>query len=296
MSNLSERVAHRFIIASLGVELERKINGLLTGTYDAVEAIVIGRWFEDNFRITSPKTPRGQKALKAKAEHLRWVLRSRISFDEKFVEKLRKEDPEGLARSSEAAQKEVRGIWAELKPQLDNLVRYFTDEGGTTVPKELKLGGVTYINEVGVPEASLKKYAARLSVIFKALQGWRKKAMAGNLEVVLASPRNFRGTAGGVYRSAKDQLYIRATPNVLKRSGGGYGSFEYIIVHELGHRYERFNTLPTDFDRPKWWTTPYSQKDALAGSEAFAELFALGHFRLKGTWSDIVEKFEDLMA
>jgi hypothetical protein len=83
---------------------------------------------------------------------------------------------------------------------------------------------------------------------------------------------------------------------VLKR-GAGYASFEYICVHELAHRYEKYNRLPEDFDKPQWWTTRYSRTEGLGGSEGFAELFALGHFHLTGNWApDILDRFEAVMT
>ena len=114
-----------------------------------------------------------------------------------------------------------------------------------------------------------------------------------DLKVALAPPGDFNGTATGKYKTDKDVLYLRATPKVLKGlSSGKYGSPEYILIHELGHRYERFNKLPADFDRPSWWTTRYSQKEG----EAFAELFAIGHFGIKGTWdAETLSRFEAVM-
>lgn len=259
------------VVAGLGEDLERKMQSLLQGQYDPSEASKIGQWFEDNFRIRSPRTPRGQKALKERAQLLAWALK----------------------HGGASRQNQVASDWAEIRKQLPDLVQHFTDEGGKTVPKELRLGGRVYINETGVDEAKLKQYAARLETIFKDISGWRAKALQGTLKVVLASPRNFRGTASGTYKSGEDALYVRTTPNILKRSGGGYASFEYIIVHELGHRYEWKASLPSDFDKPMWLTTRYSRKEG----EAFAELFALGHFNLTGSWDrKVIDRFERVMS
>jgi len=264
--------------AGLGDTLEQLMTSLISH-WDPAKAKHVGQWYEQNFRVSSPKTPRGMKALKEKAESLRWWLMA---------------GPSSYATTPEVAAKEVSRLWTEIRPQLEDLVAGFTDEGSVVVPKELKLGGNTYINDVGVNEAALKKYAARLETIFDALKGWHKKALVGGVEVVLASPRHFRGTAGGVYKiSEGGKLYVRATPAVLSRSGG-YGDFEYILVHELGHRYEHKNRLPSeDFDKPTWWTSKYSMKEG----ESFAELFALSHFNLHGSWDPSkVERFQALMS
>jgi hypothetical protein len=205
-------------------------------------------------------------------------------------------DPVKKKQVLDYAQDEVRKLWAEIEPQLAQLVSGFTDEGGTVVPKEVTVSGTTYINAAGLKEDTLKKYVVRLEAILKSLRGWRAKAAKSGLKVVLASPRDFRGTAGGKYKESEDALYVRATPDVLKRGGSSYGSFEYILVHELGHRYDKHYATGVDFDRPEWWTTKYSRKEGFGLSEAFAELFALGHFGIQGPWDQkVVDRFEDLM-
>lgn len=268
----------RFIRAGLGEELRRKMDDLLRD-FDVEKAKAVGEWIDANFRVNSPKTPKGGKDLKDKAQRLVWVLKHRAGSTQG--------DPAEVAQKVRA---EVESDWKDIEGKLGPFVAGFTDEGGKIVPKEVVLDGVSFENEVGVDEATLDKYAKRLSTIFHSIHGWRAKALTGSLKVVLASPRKFNGTASGKYKSNEDALYIRATPNILKRDGG-YGSFEYIIVHELGHRYERHNRLPVDFD--SWVTTRYSHKEG----EAFAELFAIGHFKMTGTWDPaIVERFEKEMA
>lgn len=166
----------------------------------------------------------------------------------------------------------------------------------TVMPPELKLGMATFVNKAGLPEVRLKKYAKRLTTLFESLRGWRSDALKGGLTVVLASPQDFHGTAGGEYRQDEDALYVRAAPAMLKRAAS-YGSFDYIIVHELGHRYRRCNYPSIDYNCPEWWTTRRSQTDRMSGSESFAELFALGHFRLTGSWDQSkVDRFEKVMS
>lgn len=275
----------RYFRASLGDDLRRKMDDLLRD-FSAAKAHEVGLWFEANFRVKSPKTPKGGKALKDEATSFLWVLKHRLSYPHLKPE-------EYLPGAFEKAKEEIATRWkGDIEPNLSQLVSLFTDEGDKVIPKELTLGGVTYVNEVGVDQASVEKYAKRLEVIFNSITGWRAKAMKSGLKVVLASPRNFSGTVTGKYKSDQDALYIRATPNVLKR-GGGYASFEYIIVHELAHRYERHVRPPLDFDKVEWWTTKYSRNEG----EAFAELFALGHFNLTGSWDkNVVERFEKVMA
>ena len=76
-------------------------------------------------------------------------------------------------------------------------------------------------------------------------------------------------------------------------AAGTYGAQDFILVHELGHRYERKRQLPKDFDQPGWKTTRYSSTEG----EAFPELFALGHFGITGAWDpEVQERFEKLMG
>jgi len=262
-------------LGALGDTLEHLMTGLLSD-FSPEKSQNIGKWFGENFRVQSPKTPRGMKDLKDKAEALRWFLTHGPSS----------------TTDQEKLRETIQHWWDQIRPRIDDLVNGFSDEGTVVVPKELTLGNVTYLNEAGVNEASLKRYATRLQSIIDSLTGWHKKALAGGVTVVLASPKSFSGTAGGKYKSSEDRLLVRTTPNVLKR-GAGYGSFEYIIVHELGHRYERKNRVPEDFDKPPWWTTKYSRNEG----ESFAELFALSHFNLHGPWDQAtVERFQALMS
>lgn len=264
----------RHVTASLGAEVTRRMETLLQGDYDLAEAKKTAAWLEQTFRFKSPKTPRGQKQLKELMDKLWWFL----------------------AHGKVTSRETVLSTWEQIKPKVPDLVRYFSNEGVQTVPDEIELGGNRYLNHAGLDAITLEKYAKRLQALFDTVTGWRRKAFQGGLKVAFASPRDFRGTATGKYRQEGDTLYVRTTPAVLKR-GEGYGGFDYILIHELGHRYAEKNQLPTDFDRPEWWTTRYSQTEGLAGSEAFAELFAIGHYGMRGQWDPaIVDRFEKVMS
>lgn len=256
--------------SSLGSELTQKVETLLAD-FDLAKAKEVGTWLLANFRIKSPKTPKGQKALKEELERMQWFLNSQMP----------------------GYQASIEDSWQKLKPQVPDIVKYFTDEGGILVPRTVDVGNITFINGAGLDEKTLARYSARLSLLFDGVRGWRAKALTGNLKVMFAAARDFNGTVKGKYRSAEDTLMVRTTPNVLKRDGG-YASLDYILIHELGHRYEwKVRGLPVDFDKPPWWTTRYSKNEG----ESFAELFALGHFDIKGSWDPaILERFEKVMA
>lgn len=256
-------------------DLTSRMEGLLKD-FDPKKSEELSKWFNGTFRVRSPKTPPGQKAIKELGDKLIWWLGPGNMYEPKVQ------------------QENIQNVWDKLKPQMANLVRYFSDEGGKVVPKEIKSGNITYLNLIGFDEAKLKKYVQQLDALFNSVKGWRKKAFAGQLKVALAGPKHFRGTASGVYKSGEDTLYVRATPKVLKR-GEGYGSPQYILIHELGHRYEYKQHPRIDFDRDMWKTTRYSRNEG----EAFAELFALGHFGIKKAhieWDPAIqERFEKAM-
>ena len=267
----------RVFVAGLEHDLTQKMDHLLgTEPYSAADAKKVGEWFEANFRFKSPKTPNGQKELKAKCESMHWAL-----VNGGFV-----------YRGQEDAYKfSVIENWAYVKLHLGDLVKYFSDEGGKIVPNELKIGSNTYLNKAGLDEKTLEKYAHRLNTVIESLRGWRAKALKGGVKVMLVSPRDL--ATGGKYKVSEDTLMVRATPVILKRDAGTYASFDYIVIHEMGHRYEYKNSVPQDFDNPQWYTSKYSYKEG----ETFAELFAIGHYDMKGPWDQaVVEKFEKVMA
>lgn len=280
---MARRVAARFMFSSTLIdELNSKMDRLFLN-FDPDEGRDTAAWFKDNFRFESPKTPQGQKDLKNKAQSFWWHLQDAGT----------KKDYQGTAYNNPKAVEVAERAWKQdLKPLAGDLVRYFSDEGGKIVPKEIQAGGNTYLNLIGFDQKKIGQYVTAMEAVFDEVKGWRRKALGG-LKVALAGPKEFRGTSAGVYKSGEDTLYVRATPNVLKRSSGTYGSFDYILIHELGHRYERKNHVPFDFERGEWHTTKYSSKDG----ESFAELFALSNFKMKGPWDqNRVERFEALMT
>ena len=235
------------------------------------------QWFEDTFRLNTATTPRGGKALKEDAKRVLWAVRNRVAF----------------ADNKQAGLDQLETAFEAFRPKLGPFVAKF-GRRAASVPRSQKTAYATYRNKRGLSAKSFKRYVDAMDRILANLRGWRSDVVGDDLVVVFAGPSDFRGTATGVYRSGEDALYVRATPAVLKR-GEGYGSAEYILVHELGHRYER-KRKTDDFDRGPWRTTRYSRKDG----EAFAELFALGHFGIDAergrSFADVVQRFEHHMA
>lgn len=287
LKNAAIRVADvdvQVILANMKDDLKAKMDGLFS-QFSVSEARTIADWFKKNVRFDVSRTPTGQKALKDKLAKFYWFLNQAAGFPG-----VSNDDDGGWQRGG----REATRIWTEeILPHIDDLVRYFTDEGGKRVPREVNVGANTYVNDVGFDEDKLAQYTSAIENVFSELLGWRSDALVGGVKVVLSGPKAFRGTAAGVYKSNEDTLYVRATPNILGRKTGTYGSVDYIIVHELGHRYERkHGTANIDFEKPEWWTTPYSKKEG----EAFAELFAISNFGLHGQWdASVVDRFEKNM-
>ena len=277
----------RLFLASLADDLEKRVESLLHGPYDRSKAYDLADWVKQNFKVGV--SVRGHRGMADSLDRFMGVLNQS-----------RNEHGWNLSPDSDKmTQMVVKTLWErDLRPKMDELIQYFTDEGGSKLVAEYKIGSDNYLNKVGMSEENLVRYATRLDSLFSGLSGWRKKALSGGLTVALAPPKNFRGTSSGRYSAAEDILYVRAVPKVLQRSGGTYGSVDYILIHELGHRYEHLHKLPIDFDKPEWWTSKYSRTESMSGSsESFAELFAIGQFNLTGPWDQSkVERFEKLMG
>lgn len=274
----------RVIVAGFANELTKRVEKTLAGELAPGPYAELAEWLDRNFRVDSAKTPRGQKGLKLEGQ--------------RFLQLIRAYSHSG-ATLYPAAREGVAERWRQLKPHLGDLVRYFTAEGDAArgkkeVMTELRGSKATYLNRSNLSNDRFEKYAKGIDRVLSSLKGWRSKALSGNLKVAFVGARALR--AQGKYKREEDLMLVRATPKVLKRTSG-YATLDYILVHELGHRYERFHGTGVDFDQAKWRTTRYSWTESMAGSEAFAELFAIGHFRLTGNWdAAIVDRFEQVMA
>ena len=263
--------------ADLASDLDRKVQQLIRDYDSALESAdggppdrqrlqqigaAFGDWFKATFTVETSGTPRGGKAAKQQAQLFLWIAQ--------FGPGTRGETDSLLAD------------WVALQPFVPVLVSKFSSEGGSTL-REIKTPLATYQNLKGLAPATFKKYVKSLDVIFASVKGWRRKALRGDFKVALAGPDKFRGTAAGKYNAPSDTMFVRATPKVMRRSGGTYGSPEYILIHELGHRYESKVGAPSSVP----YTTRYSRAEGgFGGSEAFAELFALGHFGIRSLRGD----------
>lgn len=286
----------RNVLAGLDGELARKIAQLIQDYEQAIQdqaewsrlreiGLTFQTWFLANFRIGLRTTPRGGKQLKQDAGTFLWVAA--------FAPTTR--------ASAEVGVEELKSRWAEFRSQVPELVHLFSEEGSTQVVREIKTSTATYINDRGVATKTFQRYVKSLEQLFSSLRGWRRKALSGGFMVRLAGPDAFRGgTVAGKYNAPSDTLFVRATPKIMARTPGKYGSPDYILLHELGHRYEQKAGLSVDFSRQEWHTTRYSRTESMSGlSEAFGELFALGHFgitRVQDEFADTISRFEAVMT
>lgn len=284
MNVLAFRVASRFIQAGLVQDFNQRVEKLLAYAPDnppAQEVADFRQWLASTFHFQTRTTPKGYKREKEELDRF-WRA---LAYGE---------NSHGLLPG--AFTLSLANLWEQMKPMVPTWVQVFSSSEGKakTVTREVREGANTYINMVGASDERLSEMISTIEKAFDSLKGWRRKALQGGVRVVFASPKDFRGTASGTYRRATDELWIRATTGGrIERGGSGYGGLTYVIVHELGHRFEQKHGTKFDFERSEWVTSRYSHTDG----EQFAELFAISNFDLKGAWDqERVNRFEDLMG
>jgi hypothetical protein len=134
-----------------------------------------------------------------------------------------------------------------------------------------------------------------ITKLLNRLLGEYKKALVGGIKIVFKSASDTKAKA--TYKSELDELWIRNSPDTLKLFDKEiYGWIPYIIIHELGHRYEH------KIDSPKWFnssyiTSKYSMSAGFADEEKFAECFAISFFGDSISpdypkWESVINKFK----
>lgn len=167
----------------------------------------------------------------------------------------------------------------------------------------IKIDNVTYYNDSIMSGNNFKLKVKELHTFLKTLKGFHKKAITVKpLNIYFVKKEDSKTI--GVYKVDKDRVLIRA--DKIKMSDTKYGSLNYILVHELGHRFNNFFPININFDNQDWYTTKYSKKDNFLSNltEVFAELFALSYFNYKGNdnygnnhddYIEKIDKFKDIM-
>ncbi|MFS1427686.1 hypothetical protein LMH73_011065 [Vibrio splendidus] len=152
--------------------------------------------------------------------------------------------------------------------------------------------GITFINESPISEKVFMGKCKEIVELINSLSGFHQKATEGKFSVVFKSSSEISSKAK--YVSAKDEVWLKHTS---KADSELYGHLKYILVHELGHRYEHKHGLPDGFNDNSYRTTQYSYTDAFSASEAFAEVFALSHWKGKyEQYDEVISKFNNMMS
>jgi hypothetical protein len=145
----------------------------------------------------------------------------------------------------------------------------------------------TFINSSTLSDAAFKERVSELDAFLRTLKPPHDAALGRNLTIRFVRKEQVKASAK--YKRDKDEILLRPDRKIV--TGDGYGSFVYVLLHELGHRYER-NHNTSQFDSAEWVTTPYSATDNINGNEQFAELFALSHWPNKyGKYAEKITKF-----
>lgn len=179
---------------------------------------------------------------------------------------------------------------------LKRIVRAFVGKGNTQ--NVVKQGNLEFYNHSSMGEKRFLESSKVITKLLGRFKGSHKKALTGKLVIRFQPAKEMKAKA--TYKTDKDEIWIKDSPKVsalLKKEL--YGWLPYIIVHELGHRYEKKKGHPSWYDRRDFITTKYSkQEHFLSGGEDFAEVFALSFFG-KGVhpdykqWESKVESFKD---
>jgi len=209
------------------------------------------KWL-DGLRLTG-KAPRGMKDEFANIQ----FLQKQVDMIEKFP-KMTPDDNFNIGSVFSWWDKET------IQKIVDKLSKV---EGETDT---LKIGTITFTNKSTINFKKFQQHSNYIAGELKKLKGFHKKALKGGLKIKFVKKDECKSKAK--YKGDKDELYIR--PDRMEK-GDGYASLIYVVLHELGHRFERkvksYNNVP--------YTTKYSKTQSFDGDEAFAELFAISHWK-----------------
>lgn len=176
---------------------------------------------------------------------------------------------------------------------IDNIVDAFFNSK-TERLDSISFGNMLFVNDSSMSASRFKDTSNKISKFLKRFTGFHKNALSGKLEIHFKSSKFLKSKAK--YISDKDQIWIKET-NARDVNTEEYASLLYIIAHELGHRFERKSNVPSGFSDADFYTTKYSRTDSMAGSESFAEIFAISFFGSSKypQFSNQIVKFNKLM-
>ena len=171
-------------------------------------------------------------------------------------------------------KKFVIAVLGSLRPlSIQEMETYYGDQVDNK-PEVIKTRYATYYKKSSFAYSSFLSYIDRLEDLFSNLESPHKDVL-DNLHIQFKDSKDMKAIA--TYKTDKDRLLIN--PKKVSSLKNVYGSLEYVVLHELGHRYLRFNRQPFNIDDNKWITTKYSTVESMSGEEKFAELFALSYYK-----------------
>lgn len=230
--------------------------------------------FLSELNLKSGKSPRGMTKLYGELK----FLEKQLSIGAEY----------GTPMIGTSNIKAVLSRWT--KEDLDTILEKMSSN--KEEPIEIKLAHATFFNHSIISYKNFVKIANEIDKLLGTLKGFHAKALKPELKIYFVKKEDSKAKA--TYKSEKDVIYVRPDKAT---SGDEYASFNYIIVHELGHRYLKLFGVKFDYDRSDWITTPYSKTDSMTGEEKFAELFALSHFNYSRfpEYKEKIEKFNKEM-
>ncbi|ARN69948.1 MULTISPECIES: hypothetical protein [Vibrio] len=247
-------------------ELKEKGKSLLD--YNESRIHEMKEWIE-HFPLTG-RCPKGQKENLSKLKS----IKSEVDMFQQY----------GLHGSNIKA---VLTYWDEI--EIENIVDSFIKSEKNNV---FKYRNIEFSNKSPLSEKAFLAKCKDLVQTINSLDGFHARAMEGSVKISFVGAKDIRSLAK--YDSENDEVLIKHTSlsdNEL------YGHMRYLLVHELGHRYENKFGLPESFSDDWYRTTKYSFTESLSGSsEAFAEVFAVSHWPEKyNEYSDTINRFSTIM-
>lgn len=175
----------------------------------------------------------------------------------------------------------------QLRMTRDQIIEAYSKH---TNPTTIKKAIGTYIK---YDSLSYDKFLYNIDVVentLSTLKDYHKDSAIG-VKVKFVGSNDIKSKAK--YKTDQDTLLINSSK---VKPSNEYGGLEYVIVHELGHRYLKMHRQNWDYDAQEWETTRYSQVDSMTGEEKFAELFALSNWKSKySQYADKIKKFEEVL-
>lgn len=181
--------------------------------------------------------------------------------------------------------------WWDDEGEMDRIADVFFAKKTKARLEVIKHKKLTFKNRSGMGEATFKKTVKQITDFLDDLDGFHAKTLKKPLEIHFKYAKEL--SAKAVYKGLDDEIWVKAGH---KADNELYGHLLYIILHELGHRYEYLFGLPADFYESQFYTTKYSHADSMGGSECFAEIFAISHWPKKYDEHEAkITRFIDMM-